>query len=64
VVVVINQNNYWVNRVSLEVTAFSSVSAYETSVNYNRATKEASLSDGKVVLNISPKSITTIVVEK
>ncbi|HEX7494131.1 MAG TPA: hypothetical protein VF346_07920 [Bacteroidales bacterium] len=64
VVVIINQNNYWVNKVNFEVPSISSVSATETSVNYNRATKEANLSDGKVELNISPKSITTIVVEK
>ena len=64
VVVIINQNNYWANNINLEVPSVSSASAYETSVNLNRAKKEVNLSDGKVVLNISPKSITTIVVEK
>ncbi len=64
VVVVINQNNYWVNNINFEVPSLSSASAWETSVNLNRANKEVDISDGKVVVNISPKSITTIVVEK
>lgn len=64
VVVIINQNNYGVNKINIEVPSVSSASAYETSVNLNRAKKEINLSDGKVVLDISPKSITTIVVEK
>ena len=64
VVVIINQNNYWVNNTIFEVPSVSSASAYVTSVDLNRAKKEVNLSDGKVVLNISPKSITTIVAEK
>jgi O-glycosyl hydrolase len=63
VVVIINQNNYWVNNINFEVPSVSSASAYETSLILNREEKEVNLSDGKVVLNISPKSITTIVVE-
>ena len=50
--------------INFEVPSVSSASAYETSVNLNRAKKEVNLSDGKVVLDISPKSITTLVVEK
>jgi len=64
VVVIINQNNYSVNNLNFEVPSVSSASAYETSVNLNRVKKEVNISDGKVVVNISPKSITTIVVEK
>ena len=64
VVVIINQNNHWINNLNFEVPSLSSASAYETSVNLNRAKKEINISDGKVVLDISPKSITTIVVEK
>jgi len=64
VVVIINQNNYWVNNINFEVPSVSSASAYETSVDLNREEKEVNLSDGKLVLKISPKSITTIVVEK
>jgi O-glycosyl hydrolase len=64
VVVIINRNNFGVNNLNFEVPSVSSASAYETSVNLNRAIKEVNLSDGKVVLDISPKSITTLVVEK
>jgi O-glycosyl hydrolase len=64
VVIIINQNNFGVNNLNLEVPSVSSASACETSVNLNRAKKEINISDGKVVLDISPKSITTIVVEK
>jgi O-glycosyl hydrolase len=64
VIVIINQDNYWVNNINFEVPSASSASAYETSLNINRKGKEVNLSDGKVVLNISPKSITTIVVVK
>jgi glucuronoarabinoxylan endo-1,4-beta-xylanase len=64
VVVIINKNNYLVSNVNLEVPYVSSASAYETSLTLDRKNKEVNLSDGKVVLNISPKSITTIVVEK
>jgi glucuronoarabinoxylan endo-1,4-beta-xylanase len=64
VVVIINQNNFGVNNLNLEIPSVSSASAYETSINLNRAKKEVNISDRKVALDISPKSITTIVVEK
>jgi len=63
VVVILNQNNYLVNNLNLEVPSVTSASAWETVLNLNRSKKEVNLSGGKVVLNISPKSITTIVVE-
>jgi glucuronoarabinoxylan endo-1,4-beta-xylanase len=64
VVVIINQNNYGVNKINIDVPSVSSAFAYETSVNLNRAKKEVNLSDDNVELNISPVSITTIVIEK
>lgn len=64
VIVIINRKNYWVNNLNFEVPAISAASAYETSLSVNRAEKEVTISDGKVVVNISPKSITTIVVEE
>jgi glucuronoarabinoxylan endo-1,4-beta-xylanase len=64
VIVIINQNSYWVNNVNFEVPSMFSASSYLTSVNLNRVKEDVILTDGKVVLNISPKSITTIVVEK
>lgn len=63
VVVILNQYNYQVNNLNLEVPSVTSASAWETALNLNRYKKEVNLSGGKVVLNISPKSITTIVVE-
>lgn len=64
VVVTINQSNSWVKNLNIEVPSVSSASAYETSLYFNRKEKEVNLSESKVVINISPKSITTIVVEK
>jgi glucuronoarabinoxylan endo-1,4-beta-xylanase len=64
VVVIINRKNYWVNNLNFEVPAVSAAYAYETSLSVNRAEKEVTIPDGKVVVNISPKSITTIVVEE
>lgn len=64
VVVIINQNSYPVNNVNIEVPTVSFASASVTSVNLNRAIKEVNVTGGKVVVNISPESITTIVVEK
>ncbi len=64
VVVIINLDSYSVNAVNFEVPSVTSVSAYETSVDLNREEKEVNLTNGKVVLDISPKSIATVVVEK
>jgi O-glycosyl hydrolase len=64
VVVIINKNNYLVNNIYLEVPSVSSVSAWKTTLFFNRNKKEVNLSGRMVALNISPKSITTIVVEK
>jgi len=64
VVVIINQNINSVNNINLEVPGIVSAAAYETSVDLNREEKEVNLNDGKAVLNISSKIITTIVIEK
>ena len=64
VAVIINLDSYRVNAVTIEVPSLTSVSAYETSVSLNREERNVNLIDGKVVLDISPKSITTVVVEE
>jgi glucuronoarabinoxylan endo-1,4-beta-xylanase len=62
VIVIINPDNYRVNNINCIVPSASSASAYETSLNVNRKVKAVTLSAGKVVLNISPESIATLVV--
>ncbi len=64
VVVIINQNINSVNNINLDVPGALSAAAYETSVDLNREEIEVNINDGKAVLNISSKSITTIVIEK
>ena len=64
VVVIINLDSFSVNAVTVEVPSVTSVSAHETSVDLNRKEKSVNLTDGKVVLDISPKSIVTVVVEE
>jgi glucuronoarabinoxylan endo-1,4-beta-xylanase len=64
VIVIINPEDILVSNLNIEVPSVSSASAYETLLDKNREEKAVILSDSTVVLHISPKSITTIVVEK
>jgi O-glycosyl hydrolase len=61
VIVVLNPNDIAVGSVNFEVPSLSSAVAYETSLTLSRQEKEIEISGGKVVLDVSPKSIITIV---
>lgn len=64
VIVIINPEYTSENDLNIVVPSASSVAAYETSLSFNREEKEVSLTDSSVVLNIIPKSITTIIIEE
>jgi O-glycosyl hydrolase len=64
VIVVLNRNEISVGGVNFEVPAMTSASARVTNLESNRVEKTIEVSGNKVIVNVSPKSITTIVVEK
>ncbi len=63
VVVIINPTEYSINT-NIKVPSVTSASAFETSLHLNRTEKGVGLSGGKVALDITPESVTTIVVKK
>jgi glucuronoarabinoxylan endo-1,4-beta-xylanase len=63
VVVIINQNSFAVSDVNVEIPVSFSTVVYQASMSLNREEIQTDLSDGNVVFDVPPGSITTIVME-
>ena len=63
VVVILNQNSFAVNEVNVEIPASLSAVVYQTSLSLNREEIVTDIYDGKVMFDVPPGSITTVVME-